>query len=219
MMMSSNIEIMDARDPVRDGIVFADMIIDPPKLGTDLRLSRLLKLRGDKPDTVFRVTSSGRNIVYTFLYLDANRDGTYTATVNVVFNEENLHDQDPRREKDLSDAWLRRNVSDPLDRRDFIHTMCGLIELDDIREFCEDLMGAVLNRGPEMEQNIMQKWRETCDGKYAALYHVPLSVCVQCNLHTLRKQRQCCCREGFYYCSTACQKAHWRAGHKDSHLF
>ena len=39
-------------------------------------------------------------------------------------------------------------------------------------------------------------------------------ACAACKEMKLGKQKRCPCKNGFYYCSTACQKEHWDREHK-----
>ena len=216
------------------GIPFIDVALRPQELGSDLGIRRLLRLKAAAGESYFDVTPPDHpSLTYRFLQLEEHdvlfrappgqqqgRAQLYIASVHVSFT--------PR---DLSGVSIgeRYGVLDTADgslqyhehhrnRRHFMATKGMLAHADDMAHVSDQLVAAMVARPAYLTGEAFSKvyldvmGRMYCTDEEA---EVPLSVCCQCSLHAAERMKQCPCRQGLFFCSRACQKAHWAAGHRN----
>ena len=220
---------MDNAEVVRTlfqtGIPFIDVLLRPHELGPDLGIRRLLRLKATAGESYFDVTPPDHpSLTYRFLQLEEHGAPQglarlYVASVHVSFT--------PR---DLSGVSIgeRYGVLDTADgslqyhehhrnRRHFMATKGMLAHADDMTHVSEQLVVAMVARPAYLTGDAFSKvyldvmGRMYCTDEEA---EVPLSVCCQCSLHAIERMKQCPCKQGLFFCSRACQKAHWAAGHR-----
>ncbi len=202
-------------------MVWPDVIIEPQKLGPDLRISKLLRLRGDNPRNVFCVKAPDDSVVYRFMHLEQRPDGTYDATIEINAHRENLVKQSKTNsstEKLLSKMWKEDAYTNKLNRMEFVKRFAYFMSMESMEHFMENLTFAITNLGEDFASRVINRLEQSVDEETLEYdLSKPLAVCSQCNLHTVRKLKQCPCKRGIYFCSKECQKLHWKAGHKLEH--
>lgn len=202
------------------GIPFIDVTLRAQDLGPDLGIRRLLRLKAAAGDSYFDVTPAHLpSLTYRFLQLE-EAQGLYTASVHVSFAPRDLSGVSigerygvlPTADGSLQYHESHRN------RRHFMATKGLLAHGDDIAHIREHLVVGMVARPAYLTGDAFSKvlldvmGRMYCTDEEAA---TPLFVCCQCSLHAVERMKQCPCRQGLFFCSRECQKAHWAAGHRE----
>jgi hypothetical protein len=198
-----------------------DLVLDPKRLGSDLRLS-LLKRQGPTP---FTLQPEGSNVMYTFFQLEKREDRTFNATVMLSFGRKNIDEVvDPREygEWFAAQEWPAGSGAS-LDRKVYMRGKVQKAHSADFDHVHSNLCKAIVNfhafNTENGENTLGQKVAYMLSTIYSinALADKPLAVCAGCNFHSDKPMKRCPCSRDVKYCSRRCQKAHWVAGHRAEH--
>jgi len=203
------------------GIPFIDVALRPQELGSDLGIRRLLRLKAAAGGSYFDVTPPDHpSLTYRFLQLERRGDALYNASVHVSFAPRDLSGVSIGEKYgvlDTADGSLQYHEHHR-NRRHFMATKGMLAHADDMAHVIEQLVAAMVARPAYLTGDAFRKvlldimGRMYCTDEEAG---VPLSVCCQCSRHAAERMKQCPCRQGLFFCSRTCQKAHWAAGHRN----
>jgi hypothetical protein len=199
-------------------IELPDLVVAPKSLGSDLRISLLLR-QGSVP---FEIKPPGFNVTYRFTRLERLENGFYVMKVFVSFRKVNLDEKVNPLE--FGERWSKWSKSDDLlNRKDYTLGKVQTAHRDDMEHMGFNLVRAVKNCPEYLTESRISELSSQFADMYTDMYGLntlskrPIAVCCQCNFHSDKPMKRCPCSKEIAFCSRECQRNHWTAGHRAEH--